>query len=186
MFFCGFMLDADARTGSNPATVTLIYDTSAYKYTDEYIEPTDFTVREEFERRKISAPASEKTELVYRLISGGADVKDAMLYCFPRLEDVVDKAVGEIAATPIESEIRFYPQKRPMFEISKSRAGYKLDEQRVYNDVLYALAKGLKRVTLVPTIIQPAVHESDLTPLTELRASFSTDRKSTRLNSSHT
>lgn len=180
-----FFTASSAEIIKTPDSVTLIYDSKTYKYSDNYIEPTDFTVKEEFERRKINAPTAEKTELVYKLISGGADVKDAMLYCFPKLDEVVKKAVSEIKKPPVDSEIRFYPKKKPMFEISKSMPGYKLEEQRIYSDVLYAFAKGLKRVSLVPTIIPPAVHESELIKLTELRSTFTTTYAASSLERKH-
>ncbi len=154
--------------------LTFVYGDKRYEYYEKYIEPTDFIVAEDFARRKLNRPIEEKMQLVDRLLAGGSEVRDAMLYCFPMLSRVVDKARGEISCSPVDAEIRFDPDRKPMFEIKRSSPGYSLDEKRIYDDAYFALKRGLRRVALSVEVLSPQVTAEHLSAYTELRASFST------------
>lgn len=68
-------VSASALPASHAAgpLVVLIYGGKTYEYTDEYPDPPDFTVAEEYEERGINEPMSERMDKVESLISDGAE-----------------------------------------------------------------------------------------------------------------
>ena len=158
--------------------LTFVYGDKKFEYYEKYVTPTDSTMGEDFSKRKLNAPISEKIELVGRLVRSGSELKDAMLYCFPFLADTVKRARSEICAPPTEGELRFYPDRKPMFEIKRSSPGYELDEDKIYEDAYYALSKGLKKVAVSVKILNPTITAEKLSAFTKLRAKFSTSYES--------
>ncbi len=165
--------------------LSFVYGDKRYEYYEKYIEPTDFIVSEDFERRRLNKPIEEKMQLVDRLLASGSEVRDAMLYCFPMLSRVVDKARTEISCEPEDAEIRFDPEKKPMFKIKRSSPGYRLDEKRIYDDAYFALKRGLRRVALSVEVLPPKVTAEHLSAYTERRASFSTSYASSSSERKH-
>ena len=164
---------AAAVTDGAPV-LTFVYGGKSYEYRERELTPADFTVSEDFQKRKLDRPVEERMKLVDRLLCGGSEVRDAMLYCFPLLYETVRAATSQICCEPVDSEIRFYPDRSPMFEIKRSTPGYKLNEARIFDDAYFALKRGLKRVALAVEIVQPAHTAEELSAYTKLRASFST------------
>ncbi len=175
-----------AGTTSAPAKIEILYAGSSFSYTDEFIEPTDHTVAETLQMRKINAPLNEKMRMIDRCLAAGASYKDAMLYCFPLLEKTVDKAVKFIDKQPVDSEIKFDPDRRPMFSITREQVGYETDEENLYRDIYTRLRVGSNvRVTAIPKTLYPGRTALDNVKLTSLRARFTTDYSQSNENRKH-
>lgn len=155
--------------------IVLTYGSMRFEYTDSFIEPTDHLVAQQIFERKINAPLNEKLALVLSKVRSGASYKDAMLWCFPLLSRVVSRIKSEVDTPPTDSEIRFDPNKKPIFEITSERAGVEVLEERLYMDIYCALSSGVSTIRVPVRYIPAAVGRSDNIKLTHLRASFSTD-----------
>lgn len=167
------------------ALVILTYGDKAYEYTDEYPDPPDFTVSEEYDERGLRLSPEKRMKKVDALIASGSSVKDALLYCFPLLSRTVSLALSEVRLSATDAEIRFDPDSSPMFEISRSRPGYELDETRVYSDVYFALKAGVTQVALSPKHVLPQRTASELAECTRLRSRFSTSISSSTASRKH-
>ncbi len=167
------------------ALVILSYGDKAYEYTDEYPEPPDFTVSEEYDERGLRRSSAERMEKVDALIKAGTDVKDALLYCFPLLGRTVNRALAEVRLDPVNAEMRFSPDSSPMFEILRSRPGYELKESGVYADIYFALKRGTRVVNLSPEPVLPEVTARELAAYTRLRSRFSTSLGSSSSSRRH-
>lgn len=154
--------------------LVFVYGSEEYAYYDDYPEPADYTVSEEYQKRGLDLEPGERLKIVDRLIKEGHETKDAVLYCFPLLGKLMDKAKADIDRDPVESEIRFSPDAFPMFEIKRSEAGRQIDEECVYNDVYFALKRGLRRVALGIRPLLPETTAEQLSAFTRLRSEFST------------
>lgn len=173
-----------ANAASAPL-VTLFYGGAEYVCREDYPEPPDFLTGEEYARRGLDRPVRERLAVADKLISEGSDVKRALIYCFPALEDTVSEAMSSVRKVPVDAEIRFYPDKSPMFEISRSVPGYSLREMRVYSDIYFALRRGSKRVMLSPEADLPSVTAERLAACTRLRSRFSTSFSSSTADRAH-
>lgn len=167
------------------ALVILTYGDKAYEYTDEYPEPPDFTVSEEYDERGLRLSLEKRMKKVDALISAGTSVKDALLYCFPLLSRTVSRALSEVRLSATDAKIKFDPDSSPMFEISRSRPGYELDEKRVYSDVYFALKTGVTEVALSPVPVLPSCTASELAECTRLRSRFTTSISSSTAARKH-
>ena len=167
------------------ALVILTYGDKAYEYTDEYPDPPDFTVSEEYDERGLRLSPEKRMKKVDALISAGTSVKDALLYCFPLLSRTVSRALSEVRLSATDAKIKFDPDSSPMFEISRSRPGYELDETRVYSDVYFALKTGVTEVALSPVPVLPSCTASELAECTRLRSRFTTSISSSTAARKH-
>lgn len=158
------------------AVIEMYYENMTFTYTDEYITPSNHLIAEEIFERKINSPIEEKMKLVSRKISGGADYKTALLYCFPLLSQTIEKVSEKLNTPPTDSEIRFDPFSHPMFTISRETAGVKVLEDRLYMDIYFALkASSSPRIKIPVERPQASVKLEDNIKLTRLRARYSTD-----------
>lgn len=172
---CGLNAAASTVTAADNAPVlTFVYGDTKFEYRERALAPADFTVSEDFQKRMLDRPPAERMRLVDRLICSGSEVRDAMLYCFPLMKETVRAATARICCEPTEAELRFYPDRSPMFEIKRSALGYRLNEARIFDDAYFALKRGLKRVALSVDIVEPDRTAEQLSEYTRLRASFST------------
>ncbi len=175
-----------ADVADSPAKIEILYSGSSFKYVDDFIEPTDHTVAETIQTRKINAPLREKIRMTDRCLAAGASYKDAMLYCFPLLEKTVDEAVKFIDKQPVDSEIKFNPDRKPMFSITREQIGYQTDEECLYRDIYTRLRVGANvRVTAIPKTLYPHRTALDNVKLTSLRARFTTDYSQSNENRKH-
>ncbi len=166
---------AFADNADERAEITVTAGSKRYVYRDVILPAPDHTVYEQIERRNINAPLGEKIKTVDKCLAAGAEWSAAIGYAFPRLTAFVDKIESEIKADPVNSEIKFYPNRKPMFVISRAREGRIADVKRLYQDIYLALKKGAKaRVNLKTIGIAPDVTESDNAKLTDKISEFST------------
>ena len=154
--------------------LVFVYGSAEYAYYDEYPAPADYTTSEDYQKRGLNLAPRERLKIADKLIKEGRDVKDALLYCFPLLGKLVEKAKADINRDPVESEIRFRPDSFPMFEIKRSEAGRAVDEDSVYADAYFALTRGLGRVALGIRPLLPERTAEELSAYTRLRSEFST------------
>lgn len=175
VFLCALAAPARAAAaGTGEPILTLVYGNNRYEYVEREMTAADFTVSEDFQKRGLGLSVERRMRIVDRLLAGGSEVRDAMLYCFPLLRETVSRAAAEVCCDPVEAEIRFYPDRTPMFEIRRSTPGYALREDRIYDDAYFALKRGLSRVALSVEPIKPTRTAEQLSAYTKLRASFST------------
>lgn len=162
-------------TQSQRAEITVTVGDKKYVYKDEYLDAPDHTVYEQMERRKINAPLSEKMLTVDKCLSAGAKWREAIKYCFPLLPDFVDKIKRENERDAVNSEIKFRPDRTPMFAISRSKDGRAVDEKRLYQDIYLALRKNpVINVRVIAQCVRPEVTLEDNIKLTRKISSFST------------
>ncbi|MDR2202665.1 MAG: VanW family protein [Clostridiales bacterium] len=177
---------ADAEAGGTRARVEIVYNGRVFYYADEFITATDHTVEETIFNRKINSPLPDKLRLVEKCLTAGASYKDAVLYCFPLIAGTVSAAVAYIDRAPVDSVIKFNPDKTPMFEITRESVGYEMAENRLYQEIYLALKRGPDaRIAAIPKVLQPSVTAYDNMKLTKLRARFTTDYASSVENRKH-
>ncbi|MCL2061047.1 MAG: VanW family protein [Firmicutes bacterium] len=158
------------------AQVELVYNGHTYRYTDTFIEPTDHLVAEQIHTRRINAPLSEKLKMCETIAATGGDYKKAMLYPFPLLEKTMAEIVSSINTSPVDSEIKFHPQRKPMFTITREKTGCEVVEETLYREIYLGLKHGVKKpIQIRPKILAARVTALDNVPLTSLRARFCTD-----------
>ncbi len=158
------------------AYIELYYGNQKFVFRDEYISPTNHLVAEEIFERGINAPLGRKLEIVSGKLRGGATYKAALLYCFPLLGGFVDDAIKKINSAPVDSMIKFDPNAKPMFVISREKDGVEVDEDRLYMDIYFALSAGEKASVAIPVRkLSPRTRAGDNIALTGLRTRYSTD-----------
>ncbi len=172
-------ISVKAADAQSAVYIELYYGTQRFVYRDEYIEPSNHIVAEEIFERKINAPYEEKMEFVARKLRGGADYKNALITCFPLLEETVNKAVNVLSKEPTDSEIKFDPSARPMFTVSREKSGTTVLVDRLYMNIYFALMNAPSVKVGIPVEHpKPAVTANDNIALTSLRAKYSTDLSS--------
>lgn len=186
--FCGNAAHASAAAAPDDGIVTIGLTFGDYRaeYRDEPLRAPDFTIIEEMHERRINAPYEEKLQCMEECLALGASPKAAVLYCFPRLKDVVDEAIKNVEREPKNAVTEFRPYSSPMFCITREKVGYSVNEQRLYYDVYLALRRG--RSVTVPVAadeILPEITADELKQYTVLRAKFTTDYSSSGENRKH-
>ena len=158
------------------AVIELYYENQSFVYTDEYILPSNHLIAVEIFERKINAPLSEKMEIVSRKLKSGTDYKTALSSCFPLLVPFVDDVIKSVEKQPKNSEIRFEPQNKKMFKISREKSGIMVQEDKLYMDIYFALLlSSSPRVKVPAKKIDAQISADDNVKLTNLRARYSTD-----------
>lgn len=167
---------AHAAPGSaDRAVITVTADGKTFVFRDECMPVPDHTVYEQIARRNINAPLKEKIKTVDKCLAAGAQWQEAMRYAFPKLPDFVQGIAKKINRAAVDSEVEFYPDRTPMFRISREHDGQSVDEKRLYQDIYMGLRKSADvRITLVPQCVHPQVTVHDNVRLTKKISSFST------------
>ncbi len=157
-----------------PIKVSINAGGKIFTYTDEPITPSDFTVAEEIEKRRINAPFERKIELVDAAIQKGASYKTALLICFPRLKFTAD-AVAKQLYIPAE-DARVVCENGGC-RIIGEKSGRKLDEDKLYGGLYYSLKffGGERTVKTYTVNIEPNVRAAELRERVTLRSSYTTD-----------
>ena len=179
MLFSGFTVPiakiAEVPAAHQRAKIDLTYAGHTYRYSDDLIEPTDHLVAEQIQVRKINAVLPEKLRAVDKCAAAGGDFKKSMLYAFPLLYKTVDKIICDINEPPTDSVIKFSPDRRPMFSVTREKNGFEVNEETLYRDIYAHLKRGSKNpLPIRPKILLPTVTSFDNVRCTALRARFST------------
>lgn len=163
---CGFSIRANAAeildNASGRAEITVRVEGRKYFYRDELLPAPDHTVYEEIERRNINAPLPEKLRTVDKCLAAGARWSEAMRYCFPLLPEFVGRIKSENDRLPTDSTVRFDPDGRPTFKITREKAGKQIDENRLYCEIFMALRHSPKvNIEVIPQTVPPTVTAAD-------------------------
>ncbi len=163
--------------------LSIVAGDKSFEYTDEFITPSDFTVAEEIERRRINAPLEQKIELIDEYIKNGSDYKTAITVCFPLLERTVDEIARYVYIPPQDSTV-IYRNKR--FTASESKVGRALDENKLYCSLYYAIKYGaFDKIKAATTDIAPTVTGEELKSKLVYRGGYTTEYRSSPDNRAH-
>lgn len=170
---CFAATPADGTAHEQPLSLRITAGDKTYVYSDEKIEPSDFTVAEEIETRRINASLGEKMLLVDTCLARGADHKTALRVCFPRLIMLTDCIADKMYVPAENAEVTYVKGK---FQVKLERAGVKLDESKLYAS-LYCCIKfsGGGEVKAYTQRIDPEITSEMLTSNLKLRGRYTTD-----------
>lgn len=164
----------------------MFYGGTARYYDDAYLVADNHLIAEELHARGINGSYEEKTGIMRRCVAEGADYKRAVLYAMPMLEREADAIMREINEEPVDSEIKFYPDSRPMFAITKEKFGRAADEERLYAEIYYRLLRSPQiRLQIPVKRVEPEITASDNVSLTGMRARHTTDCTYSNENRKH-
>ncbi|MCH5162940.1 MAG: VanW family protein [Clostridiales bacterium] len=174
----------ETEEAQGEVAVTINAGGKTFTYTDEYITPSDFTVHEEIERRRINSPLDRKIELVDFIIQKGASYKTALLYCFPRLERTMDAVAEYLYIAPIDAKVMYDGGR---YYVTPEKAGRALDEERTYGVLYYSLKffGGSKTVDAAVEVLEPDVFAAELKRALTLRSAYTTDYSSSTPQRAH-
>ena len=173
---------ADAQGA--PVTVVVVTERGEkFVYKDEYIVPSDFTVEEEIEQRKINAPLQEKIALVDMWMSNGADYSGALNVCFPRLNGFVDGIASALFVEATDAAVKYSNGK---FFVTDHKVGRVLDENKLYANIYCALKfTGGGTVRADTVAVQPQVTKPELVQNLVKRSEYTTDYTTSSASRSH-
>ena len=165
---------APAETGVR-ADITVQVQGKTYHYHDALLPCPDHLVYEQMARRKINAALPEKLQTLEKCLSAGASFPDAFGYCFPRFPAFIEDIKREVNIPAVSSEMRFYPNRRPPFSVTRERYGKELDENRLYQEIYLSLRhSAVICVTGHVNTVRPEVTLQDNIACTKKISSFST------------
>lgn len=175
--------ELDGNDQNRRVRITVVARDKTFVYTDEHIVPSDFTVSEEIDRRKINAPLEEKIELIDKCLAKGASYKTAISVCFPLLERVVDDAARYLFVPATDAEVKYTGGG---FTVTQERAGRELDENKLYAGIYCSLKfSGGGEVKAYTVKIQPQVTREQLKENLVLRGKYTTDFSSSTSARAH-
>lgn len=155
------------------AKITITAYGKTFEYSDEIIVPSDFSVAEEIELRKINAPVEQKIEIADMYLAKGADYKTALNVCFPRLIRVVDDVAEYVRIDPVDAKVVYGGGK---FGVTREKHGRALDENKLYANIYCCLKfSGGGAVNATAYDVAPDVTASELKNNLALRGEYSTD-----------
>lgn len=164
-------------------SVDIIADGKTFTYTDSALMPSDFTVAEEIENRRINMPLEKKRELVDEYLRRGADYKTALDVCFPLLSRTVDKVAESLYVSPEDARAEY---NNGIFTAGPHRVGRRLDEGRLYAALYYCLKYGVNNSVTAATVeIPPSVTKESLEQNLKLRSAYTTDYSSSTSDRAH-
>ncbi|MCH5160397.1 MAG: VanW family protein [Clostridiales bacterium] len=163
----------DQKQSESGVKIIIVAGNKEFEYIDRFITPSDFTVAEQIERRRINAPLEQKIELIDEYIRNGADYKTAITVCFPLIERTVDEIARFLYVPPENSEV-VYKNKR--FTATESKSGRALDENRLYGSMYYAVKYGaFDKIKAATVEIAPNLTQSELKSKLVLRGAYTTE-----------
>lgn len=178
--------DGTEDSGDPPGvtTVKIYADDKIFTYTDMPITPSDFTVKEELEKRRINAPLSKKTELIDEYLQHGSDYKTALDVCFPLLTLKVKEVADYLYRPPTDASVVYENGK---YSVTKEQDGRALDEERTFGALYYSLKffGGNKSVKAVTKTLVPKVTASELKARLILRGEYTTEYASSTAARAH-
>lgn len=146
----------------------------------EPFEPTNHLVAEEIAARHLNEPFADKMHYVDRALNAGATYAFAVERYFPRVYRAVCGLKTRCDKAAVDSAIRFNPNLKPMFTVTREQNGSDLDLEKACRDVYVALKRSAVkdqtdvRVVLTPDVVAPQKTAEENVALTGLRSRFST------------
>ncbi len=165
---------------AQPLDVTLICGAHAVSVTDTPVEPTNHIVADELERRHCNAPFEDKLRYVDAALHAGAEYAYALEQCFPRLTAALDELKARCDLAAVDSTIAFYPNRRPMFSITREKTGQSIDREKACLTLYAALKRcavketRTARVSIPTETVAPQVTAAENVACTRLRSRFTT------------
>lgn len=171
---------------ANDISICLRFGKESVSFLQGEIIAPDYTVKEELIARRIGASRDDIVRLIEENLRSGYTAKESVLYCFPRLKDVVGSFIAKVNKDAKDAEIVFRPYNSPMFTIRKESDGYSVNEERLFYDI-YAGLRRTDNVTVDVVAIKKAstVTAEELCEYTNKRASFSTGYSASGENRKH-
>lgn len=154
------------------ASVTITAGSKRFTYVDAPITPSDFTVREEIELRKINAPLAEKIEYADGLLQKGAGYKAALGVSFPLLSRTVDEVAQYLLVPAVDARVEY---RGGRFTVTADREGRALDENKLYAAIYYCFKFGGGSVKAHTVPVMPEVTRRELSEALVLRGEYTTD-----------
>lgn len=110
----------------------------------------------------------------------------ALTEVFPNLENKISEMIAEVEEEPVNSEVTFNPDSQPMFEVSKSKTGKKVDKEKLYEqlDNAFLTEKSIK-IQLPVEDVYPEKDEDFYKDKLGQMSVFSTDLKNSQSGRRH-
>ncbi len=164
-------------------TVTITANGKNFIYKDTKIVPSDFTVAEQIENRRINEPLDKKLELTDVYLSHGADYKTALDVCFPLLKRTVAQAADYLYISPADAYVKASDGK---VTVISEKQGRILNENKLYA-AIYCVLKysGGGNVKAYTDRVEPKVTESELRNELYLRGFYTTDFSGSTADRAH-
>lgn len=155
------------------------------KFVDEKYTADNHIIYEEIISRKINSPISEKKKEVLRLIEEGKSEKTAVLSCFPALQKTYERIYKMAYVEPIDSNIKFSPDKSTMFTVSREKYGEEVSEEDFYSDFVCALFLGKTNIKIKMKKIKPSLTVKDNENYLYKKATYSTSVETSTASRKH-
>lgn len=152
-------------------SVTFEVDGVFATYKHEKITPTDFTVKEEIERRKINGTREEQLELIDRILQSGGSLRDAVDTCFPLFIRTAKDLAKRVKIAPVNSVIAYDGEK---YTVKPSKSGVELSLGSIYVGFYDAIKSGKTHVKLNSSVQNAEVTEEYNRSILCERASYET------------
>lgn len=117
---------------------------------------------------------NEKVAEMQKLIDQGLSVKQALNLVCINIDSDVQNILKSANIEPVDATIK-YNKNTKNFNFTKERAGYKISEDNLYQEIFNALKIGNESVRLNLTKLNPTYTENMLKQATTLRGKFSTN-----------
>lgn len=166
-------------------SLSFVCGSKVITFTDQNYTADNHLIYEEIKARKINGSIVEKKREVLRLLENGVSEKDAVLNCFPALEKTFNRISQYVFKKPIDSKIRFDPDKSTMFTLTKEKYGVQADESAFYADVVYALFTNKTKIKIKTAPITEVVTVKDNEKFLYRKASYSTSLATSSKNRKH-
>lgn len=185
VFFCVGATPAGEHSSAEQAVMRIKINASGreFVYDDRLIQPSDFTVAEQIEARKINAPLDQKIAFVDNCLQRGADHKTALGICFPLLVRKAEEAVGYMYRAPQNAKAIFNGGN---VAIVAEKCGAEVDEQRLYASIYCCIKfSGGGAVTAYTRTITPKLCAAELKANLVRRGEYTTEYAKSTADRAH-
>lgn len=173
----------EQNVSEEPITVTITANGKNFVYNDTKIVPSDFTVAEQIENRRINEPLNKKLELIDVYLSHGADYKTALDVCFPLLKRTVAQAADYLYICPVDAQVKATGGK---VTVISEKPGRILNENKLYAGIYCVLKySGGGNVKAYTDRVEPKVTEAELRKELYLRGTYTTDFSGSTADRAH-
>jgi len=167
-------------------SIKLKHGDKVFKYADEKLTPSNHLVALDFHNKKINGTYTEKKQLMNQCLTSGSTYKYAVLFSMPLLENIVNSLVCTVFSDAKDSKIIFNPNQENMFDITKEKPGYKVNEEALYKDIYFSLLASPNVEINIKTIaLSPNITAKDNAKLINLTAKHSTNFSNSSENRAH-
>ncbi|MDR3021653.1 MAG: VanW family protein [Clostridiales bacterium] len=146
-----------------------------FRYIDYKVQAPNHIVERDFWDRQINGTIENKILLMKQRQQMGENSQQILKFVFPRIFDVIDRVEKSLNVKPVDSEVKFLPERKDMFEISKEKNGRVLDRQKLLENIVDSLIAGKSEVQASTVDIPALVTQNFNNQATFFRAKFSTD-----------